>query len=62
MLARILARKREEVAERNTRVSRAEIFMRLADAPPPRGFAAALEAKIAAGHAAVIAEVKKAAL
>ena len=60
VLARILARKREEVAERNTRVSRTEIFLRLADAPPPRGCAAALEAKIAAGHAAVIAEVKKA--
>ena len=60
VLARILARKREEVAERSARVSRAEISMRLADAPSPRGFAAALEAKIAAGHAAVIAEVKKA--
>lgn len=60
VLARILARKLEEVAERNARVSRAEIFLRLDDAPPVRGFAAALEAKIAAGHAAVIAEVKKA--
>lgn len=60
VLARILARKREEVAERNMRVSRAEMFLRLADAPPPRGFAAAIEAKIAAGQAAVIAEVKKA--
>ncbi|MEN1972233.1 indole-3-glycerol phosphate synthase TrpC [Luteimonas sp. MJ204] len=60
VLARILARKLEEVAERKLQVSRAEIFMRLADAPPVRGFAAALEAKIAAGHAAVIAEVKKA--
>src|SRR5690606_40565302 len=60
VLARILARKLEEVAERKLQVSRAEIFMRLADAPPVRGFAAALEAKIAAGHAAVIAEVKRA--
>lgn len=60
ILGRILARKREEVAERSARVSRADIFPRLADAPSPRGFAAALEAKIAAGHAAVIAEVKKA--
>ncbi|MBJ6978528.1 indole-3-glycerol phosphate synthase TrpC [Luteimonas sp. MC1895] len=60
VLARILARKREEVAERNLRASRAEIFLRLADAPPARGFAAAIEAKIAAGQTAVIAEVKKA--
>ena len=60
VLARILARKVEEVAERSARVPRAEIVLRLADAPPVRGFAAALEAKIAAGHPAVIAEVKKA--
>jgi len=60
VLARILARKVEEVAERNRRLPRAELFARLADAPPPRGFAASIEAKIASGHAAVIAEVKKA--
>jgi len=60
VLARILARKVEEVAERSARLPRAELAARLADAPPPRGFAAAIEAKIAAGHAAVIAEVKKA--
>jgi indole-3-glycerol phosphate synthase len=60
VLARILARKREEVAERSTRTPRRELAARLADAPPPRGFAAAIEAKIAAGHAAVISEVKKA--
>src|SRR5690606_22151689 len=60
VLARILARKVEEVAERSARLPRAELSARLADAPPPRGFAAAIEAKIAAGQAAVIAEVKKA--
>ncbi|QDW66372.1 indole-3-glycerol phosphate synthase TrpC [Luteimonas granuli] len=60
VLARILARKLEEVAERSARTPRAALRARLADAPAPRGFAAALEAKIAAGHAAVIAEVKKA--
>ena len=60
ILARILARKAGEVAERKQRVSRADIFARLDDAPAPRGFAAAIEAKVAAGHAAVIAEVKKA--
>src|SRR5690606_8996926 len=42
------------------RLSRGELAARLADAPPVRGFAAALEARIAAGRAAVIAEVKKA--
>ena len=60
VLARILARKAEEVAERSARMSRGELAARLADAPPVRGFAAALEARIAAGRAAVIAEVKKA--
>src|SRR5690606_26516539 len=60
VLARILARKAEEVAERSARLSRGELAARLADAPPVRGFAAALEARIAAGRAAVIAEVKKA--
>lgn len=60
VLARILSRKIQEVAERNRRVPHAELFARLADAPPPRGFAAAIEAKVAAGHPAVIAEVKKA--
>ena len=60
VLARILARKVEEVAERSARLPRAELAARLADAPSPRGFAAAIEAKIAAGQAAVIAEVKKA--
>jgi indole-3-glycerol phosphate synthase len=60
VLARILARKVEEVAERNARAPRRELVARLGDAPPPRGFAAAIEAKIAAGHPAVISEVKKA--
>lgn len=60
VLARILLRKLEEVAERSARTPRAELQARLADAPAPRGFATALDARIAAGHAAVIAEVKKA--
>lgn len=60
VLNKILARKAEEVAERRARAPLADIAARARDAAPVRGFAAALEAKIAAGHAAVIAEVKKA--
>lgn len=60
ILNRILARKVEEIAERSARVPLAELAARAADLPPTRGFAAALEAKIDAGAAAVIAEIKKA--
>ena len=60
VLNRILARKVEEVAERRARAPLAEVVARARDAAPVRGFAAALETKIAGGHAAVIAEVKKA--
>ncbi|WP_426690238.1 indole-3-glycerol phosphate synthase TrpC [Rhodanobacter ginsengiterrae] len=60
ILNRILVRKAEEVAERRARVSEAELVERIAELPPTRGFSAAIEAKIAAGQPAVIAEVKKA--
>lgn len=60
ILQRILARKREEIAERKRRVPMAGLHSRCADAPPVRGFAAALRAEADAGRAAVIAEVKKA--
>jgi indole-3-glycerol phosphate synthase len=60
ILQTILARKAEEVAERSARLPLAELMARQADAPSPRGFAAALQAKLAAGLPAVIAEVKKA--
>lgn len=60
VLQKILARKAEEVAGRRARRPLAEVAARARDTAPARGFAAALEAKIAAGHAAVIAEVKKA--
>ena len=60
ILDTILARKREEVAARRERTSLFEIKARAASAPPLRGFADAVAAKIAAGQAAVIAEVKKA--
>ena len=60
VLKRILARKQEEVAERRERVSLFELKARLSGAPPVRGFADAVEAKLQAGLPAVIAEVKKA--
>ena len=60
VLQKILARKAEEVAARRAHAPLAEVEARARDAAPLRGFAAALEAKIASGHAAVIAEVKKA--
>ena len=49
ILARILERKREEIAEGARAVPLAEMRRRAADAPAPRGFRAALEAKIGEG-------------
>ena len=60
ILQAILQRKAEEVAARVASVPPAEMRARAADMPPTRGFAGAVEAKIAAGAPAVIAEVKKA--
>lgn len=60
VLQKILQRKAEEVAERSQQLPLDELKSRAADAPPVRGFAAAVEAKIATGLPAVIAEVKKA--
>ena len=58
ILNRILARKVEEIAERSAREPLANLVARSADMAPTRGFAAALEAKTAAGQPGVIAEVK----
>ena len=60
ILNRILARKAEEVAERKAKMPQAELIARIETLPDTRGFAAAIEAKIAQGLPAVIAEVKKA--
>jgi indole-3-glycerol phosphate synthase len=60
ILEKILARKREEVAERAARVPLDELAARCRDLPDPRGFVDALDAKIQAGLPAVIAEIKKA--
>jgi len=60
ILRRILARKAEEIAERERRVPLAALRDRAAVAPPVRGFHRALAARIAQGRSAVIAEIKKA--
>lgn len=60
ILHKILARKREEVAERRPRNSLASLEQRIAEQTAVRGFAAAIAARAVAGQAAVIAEVKKA--
>ena len=60
ILKKIIHRKAEEVAERASRISQQQLADRLGDASPPRGFVRAIEAKISAHMAAVIAEVKKA--
>jgi len=60
ILQRILARKAQEVEARSAALPLRELSARCADLPATRGFAAALEAKVEAGEAAVIAEIKKA--
>ena len=60
ILARILERKREEIADGVRETPLAEMRRRAADTPAPRGFRAALEARIDAGRPAVIAEIKRA--
>ncbi|HWG10465.1 MAG TPA: indole-3-glycerol phosphate synthase TrpC [Rhodanobacteraceae bacterium] len=60
ILQRILARKAEEVEARSAALPLRELAALCADLPDTRGFAAALEAKIDAGQAGVIAEIKKA--
>jgi indole-3-glycerol phosphate synthase len=60
ILKKILARKAEEIHTRSSALSLRALSARVADAPPVRGFSAALQARIAAGGSGVIAEVKKA--
>jgi indole-3-glycerol phosphate synthase len=60
VLARIEAYKRREIADAKARVSQREIERLARAAPPPRGFAAAIEGALAAGRPALIAEIKKA--
>jgi indole-3-glycerol phosphate synthase len=58
ILRRICADTATEVARR--KAQGADLRARLAAAPPPRGFAAALDAKAAAGSFGIIAEIKRA--
>ncbi len=60
ILERILARKVIEIRERCARVGMAELSALCAHAPPTRAFADALDATLARGSAAVVAEIKKA--
>jgi len=60
ILNKILARKAEEIAAAKRERPLADLRDAARAAPPPRDFVGALRAKIAAGQAAVIAEIKKA--
>lgn len=60
ILKKIIARKLEEVEERRALVSLPDIKKRANAASTPRSFVYALQRKIQAGKAAVIAEIKKA--
>jgi hypothetical protein len=60
VLERICARTRAEVERRRDLRPLSELERTLPDAPPLRGFAAALERTAASGRLALIAEIKKA--
>ncbi len=60
VLAEICAAKRADIARRKTAQPEAALRARLAGAPPPRPFAAALERAVARHRYGLIAEIKKA--
>jgi indole-3-glycerol phosphate synthase len=60
VLENIIVRKRQEVIERKQQRTLEDLQQLIAQQPPARGFVRAMEKKIAAGQAAVIAEIKKA--
>ncbi len=60
ILARIAAYKREEIAAAMRARPQGAVEAEAKAAPPPRGFAAAIERRIGAGQYALIAEIKKA--
>jgi len=59
ILEKILATKRREVEAARVEIPISELEKRAREAAPPRGFAAALQARVAAGEPAVIAEIKR---
>jgi indole-3-glycerol phosphate synthase len=60
ILKKIIERKYQEIAERKAKVTQLQLIEVAEKADAPRGFLAAIEAKINTGQAAVIAEIKKA--
>jgi indole-3-glycerol phosphate synthase len=60
ILRRIIDRKWEEIDERRSRVASSRLHELIAQASPCRGFVNAMTARVEAGQAAVIAEVKRA--
>jgi indole-3-glycerol phosphate synthase len=60
VLEKIVARKQEEIQEHKQQRSLEELNALIKQQSAPRGFVAAIENKIKAGHAGIIAEVKKA--
>ncbi len=60
ILKKILARKHEEISQRQLKTSVQQLKQQIDRVDPPRGFAAAMANRLAAGQSAVIAEIKKA--
>jgi indole-3-glycerol phosphate synthase len=60
VLTRICEGKRVEIAAAKAKRGRAELEYDAREAPPPRGFIAALEASLAAARYGLIAEIKRA--
>ena len=60
VLARICADTRTETARRKQELPRSRLRTLVGRAPPPRGFAAQLDAKVALGGHGLIAEIKRA--
>ena len=60
ILEKITAYKRKEIADARRKRPLAAVEAAAHKAPPVRAFAAALQARIAAGQPALIAEIKKA--
>ena len=60
ILEKITAYKLQEIEAAKQRIAPADIERKAREAPPPRGFAAAIDARLADGGYALIAEIKKA--